>query len=56
VLNTLEYQNAVAVEGTPTLLQSFAAEANLAYTPGQLVIEGFHLDQAWLTQIVMAST
>jgi hypothetical protein len=70
VVNTLEYQNAIAIEGTPTQLRTYAAADVLQDAPsseqvneqaseqvkiGHLVIEGFGLDQAWLTQIVMAS-
>lgn len=64
VVNTLEYQNSIAIEGTPTHIRTYAADTpkespDNAPTSeqkiGRLVIEGFGLDQAWLTQIVMAS-
>jgi hypothetical protein len=57
VVQTLEYENKVAIEGSATGWELFAAdENNLADgVLGRLQIQGVDLDQAWLDEIVKAS-
>lgn len=51
-LDTFEYENVVQIEGTPTRLDCYAAEAE--QIPGRIVIEGHDLDQAWLNELIAA--
>lgn len=54
VVDTFEFDNLIAIEGTPYRLDKFAADDN--QTPGKLVIKGIGLDKNWLDQLVQAST
>lgn len=54
VVQTVEYSNLVAIEGTAYRWDSFAAEADIGQR--ELQVSGIGLDQAWLTQIVKAAT
>jgi len=54
VVQTVEYSNLVAIEGSAYRWDTFAAESDVRL--GELQILGIGLDQAWLTQIVKAAT
>jgi len=54
VVQTVEYSNLVAIEGTAYRWDTFAAESDIGL--GELHISGVGLDQAWLSQIVKAAT
>jgi len=54
VVQTVEYSNLVAIEGSAYRWDTFAAESETEQ--GQLQISGVGLDQAWLTQIIKAAT
>lgn len=51
-LKTLEYQNLVAIEGTPYRWDTFAAESDDQL--GQLTISGVNLEKAWLSEMIQA--
>ncbi|MDX1352197.1 MAG: hypothetical protein R3254_04240 [Thiomicrorhabdus sp.] len=51
-LKTLEYQNLVAIEGTPYRWDTYAAKTDKQV--GQLKISGIGLDQAWLNEMIQA--
>lgn len=53
VLETFEFDNLIALQGTPYRLDTFAAEDSAE--PGWLKISGYDLDRAWLKQLVDAS-
>ncbi len=53
VIETFEYENLVAVEGTPYRWDTYAADEGAQ--PGWIKIQGFNLDQAWLNELVQAS-
>jgi hypothetical protein len=57
LVQTLEYENKVAIEGSATRLELFAADENNLPVGvlGQIQIQGEDLDQAWLDEIVKAS-
>lgn len=52
VLDTLEYQNPVQIEGTFNRLDSYAGDG---LATGWLEIQGVRLDENWLKQLVEAS-
>lgn len=52
VVETLEYENLVQIEGSAYRWDMFAAEAGIR--PGSLAISGVGLDQAWLSELVKA--
>ena len=54
VVQTVEYSNWVAIEGSAYRWDTFAAESDVGV--GELQISGVELDQAWLSQIVKAAT
>lgn len=54
VVQTVEYSNLVAIEGSAYRWDTFAAESDVGL--GEIQISGVGLDQAWLTQIVKAAT
>jgi len=53
VVDTFEYENLVAIEGTANRWDNYAADAH--QQPGWIKIQGVDLDQAWLQEIVQAS-
>lgn len=53
VIDTFEYENLVAVEGTPHRWDTYAADSN--QQSGWVKIQGIDLDQAWLQEIIQAS-
>lgn len=56
VVQTLEYANLVAIEGTPYRWDTFAAtESEVSNEIGKIEISGINLDQAWLKQLVDAA-
>lgn len=57
LVQTLEYENKVAIEGSATRWELFAADENNLPDGvlGRLQIQGVDLDQAWLDEIVKAS-
>lgn len=57
VVQTLEYENNVAIEGSATRWELFAADEKSLQTEvlGRLQIQGVDLDRAWLDEIVKAS-
>ncbi len=58
VVQTLEYENKVVIEGSATRWELFAADQNNSAVGvlGQLQIQGVDLDKAWLDEIVKASS
>lgn len=54
VVQTFEYENLVAIEGTPHRWDTYAAETD--QKPGWIKIQGFELQQAWLNEIIQASS
>ncbi|QKI88709.1 GTP-binding protein [Thiomicrorhabdus xiamenensis] len=55
VLETLEYDNRVALEGAAYRWDTFAAdEREIALRDKQLRLQGFDLDKAWLQQMLQA--
>lgn len=57
LVQTLEYENTVAIEGSATRWELFAADEknSPAGVLGLLQIQGMDLDQVWLDEIVKAS-
>lgn len=53
VVETFEYVNLVAIEGTPNRWDTYAAEAESS--SGWIKIQGFGLEEAWLAEVVNAS-
>jgi len=53
VVDTLEYENKVAIEGGAIRWDMFAADDGAA--SGRIIIQGFDLDKAWLNELVKAS-
>jgi len=58
VVQTFEYENLVAIEGTPYRWDTYAAERDEAFEAksGWIKIQGFQLQQAWLSEIIQASS
>lgn len=55
VLNTVEYENLVALEGTPYRWDCYPANAiETAQWQNRLQIQGFDLNQEWLEQMLQA--
>ena len=54
VVDTFEYENLVAIEGTPNRWDTYAADPK--QTSGWIKIQGFELQQAWLNEIIQASS
>ena len=54
VVQTFEYENLVAIEGTPNRWDTYAAEADQKL--GWIKVQGFELQQAWLNEIIQASS
>ena len=53
VVQTFEYVNLVAIEGTPNRWDTYAAETDSA--SGWIKIQGVGLEKAWLDEIIKAS-
>lgn len=53
VVDTLEYDNIVAIEGSALRWDMFAAEQNSKV--GVITIQGFDLDRTWLEELIKAS-
>ncbi|VAW49886.1 hypothetical protein MNBD_GAMMA04-1789 [hydrothermal vent metagenome] len=52
-VQTLEYTNAVTIEGSALRWDTFAAQPNAKL--GKLSIQGIELEHAWLDELVNAS-
>ncbi len=57
VVQTLEYENRVAIEGTATRWELFAADEAtlLPEEVGRIQIQGMNLNQVWLAELIQAS-
>ena len=55
LLTTFEYENLVAIEGTPNRWDTYAGEPAPAQKSGWIKIQGFNLEQAWLNELIQAS-
>lgn len=53
VVNTLEYENKVAIEGSALRWDMFAAEDEVV--SGKIIIQGFDLEKSWLDELFKAS-
>ncbi len=57
IVDSLEYENKVAIEGSATRWELFAADEEKGQTllTGQIQIQGVDLDSDWLNEIIKAS-
>jgi len=52
ILNTMEYENPVVLEGTPYRWDMFAAEKT--DVPSELIVSGIGLNHSWLSELIHA--